>query len=65
LAGAVRISWNGAPGVNYCVQAITNLTASWSGAANVACLTATNSAPFVDDSSAGNSARYYRVVRQP
>jgi hypothetical protein len=65
LAGAVRISWNGAPGVNYCVQVITNLTASWSGAANVACLTATNSTPYVDDSSAGNSARYYRVVRQP
>jgi len=62
LPGAVQISWNGVLGVNY-VQSVTNLTTSWSGAATVACLTATNSTPYVQDASAGNMARYYRVVR--
>lgn len=64
-AGAVRIAWNGAPGVTYCVQAITNLSASWAGAATIACLTSTNSAPFVESVFTGNASRYYRVVRQP
>jgi hypothetical protein len=63
LTGAVQISWNGVLGVNYCVQSVTNLTASWSGAATVACLTATNSTPFVIDPSAGNTTRFYRVMR--
>ena len=65
LAGAARISWNGVPGVSYCVQALPDLHLPWSMAANVACLIATNSTPFVDDSLSGAGQRFYLVVRQP
>jgi hypothetical protein len=64
--GVVRISWNAAPGVNYCVQAISDLTLGWSAAANVSCLTATNMTATVEDLADGSGAhRFYRVVRQP
>jgi hypothetical protein len=66
LVGAARISWNGVPGVNYCVQALPDLNLPWSAATNVACLVATNSTPIVDDTLAGGTGqRFYRVVRQP
>jgi len=65
LAGNARISWNGVPGVSYCVQSSADLHLPWSVAANVACLVATNSTPFVDDSLSGTGQRFYRVVRQP
>jgi hypothetical protein len=66
LPAGVRISWNGVPGVNYCVQAKADLTLSWSAATNVACLVAVDSAPSVDDPLAGDAGRrFYRVVRQP
>jgi hypothetical protein len=66
LAGGARISWNGAPGVSYCVEAKPDLFAPWSAATTVACLVATNSTSIVDDVLApGAGPRFYRVVRQP
>lgn len=66
LTGTTRISWNGLPGVSYCVQALADLHLPWSVATNVACVVATNSTPFVDAALARNTGqRYYRVVRQP
>jgi len=61
---AARISWNSTPGVNYCLQAKTDLRLSWSLATNVACLTASSTTTIVDDPP-GNVTRYYRVVREP
>jgi hypothetical protein len=61
-----RISWNAAPGVTYCVQAIADLNLPWSSATNVACLVASNSTATVDDPLTANGpARFYRIVRQP
>jgi len=66
IAGAVRISWNSVPGVNYCVQAIDDLNLTWATASNVACLTAASSTASVDDPLAGDAgSRFYRVIRQP
>jgi hypothetical protein len=66
LPGGVRISWNGVPGVSYCVQAKPDLSVPWSAGTNVACLVAANSTPSVDDPLAGSAGRrFYRVVRQP
>ena len=63
---AVRVTWNSVPGVNYCVQSISDLTGSWSTASTVNCLVATGTSTSVDDPLAGDGARrFYRVVRQP
>ena len=59
-----HITWNSTPGVNYCVQAVTELSLPWTSGTNVACLTATGSFTSVDDPLAGsNGQRYYRVIR--
>jgi hypothetical protein len=64
--GVVRISWNAAPGVNYCVQATPDLNLGWSAAANVGCLVATNTTALVEDPADGNGThRFYRVVGNP
>jgi hypothetical protein len=64
--GVVRISWNAAPGVKYCVQVISDLTLGWSAAANVGCVIATNTTAIVADPVDGSGAdRFFRVVRQP
>lgn len=66
VGNVARIGWNAVPGVNYCVQAKASLGFPWSTGTNVACLTATNTSPTVDDPLAGSGARrFYRVVRQP
>lgn len=66
IGSAARISWNSTPGVNYCLQANSDLNLSWTNATNIACFTATNSAAFIDDPLAGSSSRrFYRVVRTP
>jgi hypothetical protein len=66
VGNVARITWNSTLGVNYCVQAIADLTTPWASGTNVACLTATNSIASVDDPLAsGNGQRYYRVVREP
>jgi hypothetical protein len=62
----VHIAWNSVPGVTYCVQSITNLNASWSTAATVACVSANSSISAVDDPISGpGSRRFYRVSRMP
>jgi BNR/Asp-box repeat len=62
--GAVVISWNGVPGVSYCVQALADLSLPWSSATDVGCLVATNITPMLDDPRSGNTEqRFYRVVR--
>jgi hypothetical protein len=58
-----RISWNSVPGAAYCVQAKADLSVPWSAAANIVCLTATNTTTMVEDPL--TTARFYRVVRQP
>jgi hypothetical protein len=65
VGNAVRISWNGVPGGNYCVQANAALSLPWSPATNVACLTSTNSEPSVQDALVATGAKFYRVVRMP
>ena len=60
-----RISWNGVPGGNYCIQAKTSLTLSWSAATNVACIVSSNSTPSVEDALTASGAKFYRVVRTP
>ncbi len=66
VGNAARISWNSVPGISYCVQVKTSLDLSWSGAANVACVVATNNVATVDDPfGPGDTQRFYRVVRQP
>jgi hypothetical protein len=66
VGNAARITWNATLGVNYCVQAIPDLSTPWASGTNVACLTATNGTASVDDSlPGGNGQRYYRVVREP
>ena len=66
VGGAARISWNGVPGVTYCVQAKADLSVPWSAGTNVACLMATNSPTTLDDPLKGGAGRrFYRVVRQP
>src|ERR1035437_10719206 len=66
LTGTTRISWNGLPGVSYCVQALADLHLPWSVATNVACVVATPSTPFVDAAQARNTGqRYCRVGGQP
>jgi hypothetical protein len=64
VGNLARITWNSTLGVNYCVQAKTDLAQSWATAVNVACVTATGSTTIVDDP-LGNTTRYYRVVRTP
>jgi hypothetical protein len=65
VGNTVRISWNGVPGGNYCVQAKNALTLPWSSATNVACIVSTNSTPSVQDPLAPTGAKFYRVVRTP
>jgi hypothetical protein len=66
VGNSARITWNSTLGVNYCVQAIPDLSTPWASGTNVACLTATNSTARVDDPLPGaNGQRYYRVVREP
>ena len=66
VGDVARITWNSTLGVNYCVQAIADLTTAWASATSVACLTATGSTASVDDPlPTGNGQRYYRVVREP
>jgi hypothetical protein len=66
VANAVRISWNSTLGVSYCVQALSDLGASWSTATNVGCLTATAGTSSIDDPITGNGTqRFYRVARMP
>jgi hypothetical protein len=66
VEGAVRISWNGVPGVSYCVQKLSDLQQPWSTAENVACIVATNSTPTVEDVLPGSTGQsFYRVERQP
>jgi hypothetical protein len=61
-----RITWNSTPGVNYCVQAIAELTQPWSSGTNVVCLTAMGGLTSVEDPLAGsNGRRFYRVIREP
>src|SRR5450631_1901766 len=57
--GAVVISWNGVPGVSYCVQALADLSLPWSSATDVGCLVATNSTPAVDDALSGNTGQRF------
>jgi len=64
--GAVaRISWNSTRGVNYCVQAISDLRSSWASATTVGCLTASGPTSSIDDTLAGSGTRFYRVIRPP
>ena len=66
VGDVARITWNSTLGVNYRVQAISDLTTSWTSATSVACLTAAGSTASADDPlPSGNGQRYYRVVRQP
>ena len=66
VGNVARITWNSTLGVNYCVQALADLTTPWASATNVACLTAANSSSSVDDPlPASNVQKYYRVVREP
>jgi hypothetical protein len=64
LGNTVRISWNGVPRGNYCIQAKADLTLPWSSA-YVACIVSTNSTPSVEDALTANGAKFYRVVRTP
>ena len=60
------ISWNAAPGGNYCVQALWDLTLPRSMATNVACVVSSGSTASVDDPlPASGAPRFYQVVRQP
>jgi hypothetical protein len=66
VGSAARISWNSTPGVNYCLQANSDLNVSWTNATSVTCFSATNSTAFVDDPLAGSPGRqFYRIVRTP
>jgi hypothetical protein len=66
VGAVLRVTWNSVPGVNYCVQSISDLTQSWTNASTVGCLVATGISTSVDDPFAGDGARrFYRVVRQP
>jgi hypothetical protein len=66
ISNAVRISWNAVPGISYCVQVKSDLSAPWSSAANVACVVASGNTASADDPLAGGgAARFYRIVRQP
>jgi len=66
LADAVRISWNAVPGIGYCLEAKSDLNAPWSTATNIVCLVAGGNTASADDPlTGGESARFYRVVRQP
>jgi hypothetical protein len=66
VGNAARITWNSTLSVNYCVQAIPDLSTPWASGTNVTCLTASGSTATVDDPlPGGNGQRYYRVVREP
>jgi hypothetical protein len=66
VSNVARITWNSTLGVNYCVQAVPDLSTPWASATNIACLTATGSTASVDDLLLGGSGqKYYRVVREP
>ena len=66
VGNVARITWNSTLGVNYCVQAIADLTTPWASGPNVACFTATGSTASVDDPLAsGNGQKYYRIIREP
>ncbi len=63
--GTLRLSWNGVPGVQYCVESVPDLTLGWNAAGSVGCLVATNTSPFVDvPITAAAMHGFYRVVRQ-
>jgi hypothetical protein len=64
--GAVRLSWNAAIGLTYCVLAVDNLNTPWSAAQTLGCIVATDSTGRFDDiPPATQSLRFYRVVQQP
>ena len=66
VGSVARVTWNSTLGVNYCVQAVADLSTTFASAITVACLTATNSTTSVDDPLvSGSGQRYYRVARQP
>ena len=65
ITNSVKITWNSTLGINYQVQAITNVTEPWSGALLITNLVATGGATTVFDTLAGGAQRYYRVVRLP
>jgi hypothetical protein len=65
-AGQVLLSWNAVVGRSYCLQYKSSLTAPWLVGTNQMCLVATNTLMTVpDEVAAGNSQRYYRLVREP
>ena len=66
VGNAAHISWNAVPGGNYCVQALWDLTLTWSMATNVACVVSSGTTASVNDPLASSgAARFYRVARQP
>ena len=65
-ASSVQLSWNAVIGKTYCVQYKDDLAQSWSLAANLARLVATNTLMSVSDPVPGNSPRrFYRIANQP